>query len=480
MNQTPQENAEPQIGPEAGTGSEHRTGPEAAAPEAVTAEDAATEAQEQTQPAAVVYQCAQENQRAVGLKHAQQAVAADECVVIPTDTVYGIAANAFSAAAVEKLLAAKGRNRTMPPPVLIAHSGVLDGLADEVSAEARALAEAFWPGGLTLICHAQPSLQWDLGETQGTVALRVPDDEVARELLTLSGPLAVSSANKTGLPAATTAQEARRMLQDKVSVYLDAGGRGVATSGGSSAHPVVTRTAQPSTIVDCTGTTPVVVRDGAIGLARLREVVPSVIGVEGEEPPAQIPETTAAEQAQADHSDPEPSTDPVGAADGDDQGEHFHEGAALPSSPGSETAGTEAEHELAEARTEASESRVAHTPSERAEARSAAEVSAERKQETERGARAMAATRVQPSQAEALVLSGAGLAVSTTAGQTDPDQEGPSSTTQPGPDQNRRRTVCSRVAGQPQPVDRATAAALVASSGEDSEVASFAADQSRR
>ncbi len=119
-------------------------------------------------------------------------------MVFPTDTVYGIAADAFSPLAVTLLLASKGRSRKMPPPVLIPRLNALDGLATDVPAEARRLAEAFWPGGLTLILHAQPSLDWDLGETKGTVALRIPADDVAQDLLTLTGPLAVSSANRTG------------------------------------------------------------------------------------------------------------------------------------------------------------------------------------------------------------------------------------------------------------------------------------------
>ena len=144
------------------------------------------------------YNCTSDDQRALGLEHAQRAISEKKCVVFPTDTVYGIAADAFSPQAVTMLLASKGRSRSMPPPVLIPRINALDGLATDVSAEARKLAEAFWPGGLTLILHAQPSLDWDLGETKGTVALRMPADEVAQELLTLTGPLAVSSANRTG------------------------------------------------------------------------------------------------------------------------------------------------------------------------------------------------------------------------------------------------------------------------------------------
>lgn len=220
------------------------------------------------------YDCADAEQRAAGLEHAQRAIREQKCVVMPTDTVYGIAADAFSPQAVTLLLAAKGRSRQMPPPVLIARLNALDGLATDVPAEARRLAEAFWPGGLTLILHAQPSLDWDLGETKGTVALRLPDDEVAQDLLTLTGPLAVSSANRTGQPAAQSAADAEAQLAESVEVYLEGGRRPVDGDG-----------AAPSTIVDATALPLRVVRQGAISLERLREVVPDVLGA-GEEPAA--------------------------------------------------------------------------------------------------------------------------------------------------------------------------------------------------
>ena len=215
------------------------------------------------------YDCSDPAQRGEGLAAAQRALASQQCVVLPTDTVYGIAADAFSPRAVAALLAAKGRGRNMPPPVLIPRMQTMDGLALEVHPDARRLAEAFWPGGLTLICHAQPSLTWDLGETLGTVALRVPDDRVALDLLTLTGPLAVSSANRTGQPAAQTAAEALDQLGGAVSVYLDAGERAEGTTG--------------STIVDATSPVLRVVRQGTLSLAALREVVPSVVGADGQE-----------------------------------------------------------------------------------------------------------------------------------------------------------------------------------------------------
>src|SRR5690606_29084816 len=139
-----------------------------------------------------------------------------------------VAADAFSPEAVQRLVEAKGRTRQSPPPVLIPRVETLDALAAEVPEPVRRLVDAFWPGGLTIILLANPSLHWDLGDTGGTVALRMPSNTVALELLAETGPLAVSSANLTGRPPATTAAEARDMLGDSVAVYLDAGEGGTA------------------------------------------------------------------------------------------------------------------------------------------------------------------------------------------------------------------------------------------------------------
>ncbi|WP_284987034.1 L-threonylcarbamoyladenylate synthase [Arthrobacter sp. fls2-241-R2A-172] len=245
------------------------------------------------------YNCTSDDQRTEGLQHAQRAISEKKCIVLPTDTVYGIGADAFSPLAVTLLLASKGRSRQMPPPVLIPRINALDGLATDVPADARALAQAFWPGGLTLILHAQPFLDWDLGDTKGTVALRMPDDEIALDLLSLTGPLAVSSANRTGQEAAQTASEARLQLAESVEVYLEGGFR-----------PVKGTAALPSTIVDASSTPFRVVRQGAIELERLREIVPSILGFGetlGAEVPGQQaePEETASGDAQGDVSEPD-------------------------------------------------------------------------------------------------------------------------------------------------------------------------------
>lgn len=214
------------------------------------------------------YDCTDDTARSEGLAHAQRALSSNRCVVLPTDTVYGIAADAFSPQAVGILLAAKGRGRSMPPPVLVPRLQTLDGLATDISTDARRLAEAFWPGGLTLIFHAQPSLSWDLGDSKGTVALRMPDDRVALDLLTLTGPLAVSSANRTGQEPGRTAAEAQEQLGEAVEIYLEDGPR---PHDGD---------AVPSTIVDATGETLRIVRPGAISLEQLQSVVPSVVGAD--------------------------------------------------------------------------------------------------------------------------------------------------------------------------------------------------------
>ncbi len=207
------------------------------------------------------YDCNDATDRKTGLREAASAVRRGELVVLPTDTLYGIGADAFSAEAVGDLLAAKGRGRNMPTPVLIGSPNTLHGLVTDFSEQAWELVDAFWPGALTLVAKHQPSLAWDLGETRGTVAVRMPLHPVAIELLTEVGPMAVSSANLTGHPAPEDCEAARAMLGDSVSVYLDAG----PTPG-----------IQPSSIVDVTGKVPVLLREGALTAEQLREVVPDL------------------------------------------------------------------------------------------------------------------------------------------------------------------------------------------------------------
>jgi tRNA threonylcarbamoyl adenosine modification protein (Sua5/YciO/YrdC/YwlC family) len=182
-------------------------------------------------------------------------------VVLPTDTVYGIGADAFTPSAVTALLAAKGRGRNVPPPVLVGSVRAASALAESLGAFGQDLIDEFWPGPLTLVFRASPTLQWDLGDTRGTVAVRMPLHPVALELLRRTGPMAVSSANKHGQPSVTTAAEAEAQLGESVSVYLDGG-------------PCVDNV--PSTIVDLTGSVPRVLRAGVVTPDQLRKVVPLI------------------------------------------------------------------------------------------------------------------------------------------------------------------------------------------------------------
>lgn len=209
------------------------------------------------------FNCQLPAERARGLDQAEGAVKRGELVVLPTDTVYGIGADAFSRSAVADLLAAKGRGPDTPVPVLVGSPRTLPGVVTDLPDVGRDLVEAFWPGALTLVCRQQPSLQWDLGDTRGTVAVRMPLHPVAIDLLTAIGPMAVSSANKSGAAPATTCDEAEQQLGEAVTVYLD---------GGPCGDPV------PSTIVDLTSTPPRVLRVGALPIDLLREIATDLEG----------------------------------------------------------------------------------------------------------------------------------------------------------------------------------------------------------
>jgi len=206
----------------------------------------------------VRYATATDAERDIALNAASLAVQRGQLIVIPTDTVYGIAADAFDADAVAALLAAKGRGREMPPPVLISAATTLDALAVDVPDYARALVKEFWPGPLTVVCKEQSSLRWDLGDARGTVAVRMPDHEVTLELLERTGPLAVSSANKTGQLPARDAEAAEEMLGEDIALIVDAG-------------PILDL--DPSTIVDVTTSPGRVLRRGVLSLEQLNAVL---------------------------------------------------------------------------------------------------------------------------------------------------------------------------------------------------------------
>jgi L-threonylcarbamoyladenylate synthase len=205
-----------------------------------------------------VIDCLTEDGLAEGIAAAAEAVRGGEVVVLPTDTVYGVGVDAFSSDAVAAVLLAKGRGREMPLPVLVPNPQTVDGLAANVPAYARDLIKAFWPGPLTLVLHAQSSLMWDLGDTNGTVALRMPQNDIALRLLTEVGPMAVTSANVSGQPPPSNILDAATQLGSAVKVYLEAG----PSAGGLA-----------STILDCTGEGPVILRAGAVTAGQIQEVL---------------------------------------------------------------------------------------------------------------------------------------------------------------------------------------------------------------
>jgi L-threonylcarbamoyladenylate synthase len=206
------------------------------------------------------YDCSDPADRALGLREAAAAIRRGELVVLPTDTVYGVAADAFTPDAVGALLDAKGRDRKTPVPVLVGSPTTLHGIVSGMPQVGWELVDAFWPGSLTLVAMHQPSLRWDLGDTQGTVMVRMPLHPVAIELLNDAGPMAVSGANRGSSRPPLTVADAQGQLGDAVAIYLD---------GGPADQ-------EQSTIVDVTGRRPRLLREGALSLPELREVVPDL------------------------------------------------------------------------------------------------------------------------------------------------------------------------------------------------------------
>lgn len=243
-----------------------------------------------------LFDCSDEQQLLAGMRTARQAIARGRLVVMPTDTVYGVAADAFSPSAVAGLLQAKGRGRQQPPPVLVSGPDAMRALVESVPDEVTELIDAFWPGGLTIILPSQPSLSWDLGDTEGTVAVRMPDHRIALALLEETGPLAVSSANLTGQPAAISAIDAQEMLGESVDAYLDAG---------------MSKTGIASTIVDATALVSAegdervvrILRSGAVSREELAGVLGDLLEPAPDEPSGDS----------NGHVPPQPQTDARGA-----------------------------------------------------------------------------------------------------------------------------------------------------------------------
>ncbi len=231
------------------------------------------------------------DERDDAVERAAAALRDGEIVVVPTDTLYGVAADAFSLDGTARIFRAKDRDRSVPLPVLLRSPKQLPGIAPDVPEVAERLMAAFWPGALTLVVPAERRLQWDLGKNEGTVAVRMPLDDVCLAVIRAVGPLAVTSANRSGEPAAATAQEAHEQLGSSVHLYLDDGPR----TGGVA-----------STIVDLTRREPHVLRVGAID----DELVLAVAA--GEVDPLE-----AAAQVAAVEPDPPPGT-PVAGSDGTD------------------------------------------------------------------------------------------------------------------------------------------------------------------
>src|SRR3954470_20829620 len=210
----------------------------------------------------MLYDCRTTADRDRGVAAAVEAAKSGELVVMPTDTVYGVGADAFTPHAITALHHARSSTDHIPPPVLVGSRHTLDGLVYSLPRAARDLADAFWPGALTIVVEHSPSLQWDLGDTGGVVGIRMPLHPVALEVLREVGPMAVTSASKIGWPAPVTAEQARDQLSYAVRVYLEAG------EAVESA---------PSTIVDTTGEVARVVRAGAVPFEKLRDVVPDIL-----------------------------------------------------------------------------------------------------------------------------------------------------------------------------------------------------------
>ncbi len=185
---------------------------------------------------------------------AARAVAAGELIVVPTDTVYGIAARLDRPAGLAALFEAKARPSSLTLPVLVSGLDQAEAIG-VVDGRAGALARAFWPGPLTIVVARRADLEADLGGDGATVGLRVPDRAETLSLLRLTGPLATSSANRSGEPTPPDAPAIAALFGDAVAIYLD---------GGPASDPLA------STVVSTLGDTVSLLREGALAFAEIR------------------------------------------------------------------------------------------------------------------------------------------------------------------------------------------------------------------
>jgi L-threonylcarbamoyladenylate synthase len=192
------------------------------------------------------------------LEVGSEVVARGGLVVLPTDTLYGVGCDPFNPSAVDALFLAKKRGRDLPLPVLVHTWRQAVGLVEDIGDQAQALIGAWWPGPLTLVFKEAAGIGWDLGDSRGTVAVRMPKHTFTLALIQRTGPLAVSSANHSGEPTPTTMPGIVEQLGDDVGVFFDAG---PAPEGPAS------------TIVDLSGPRPRLLREGAIPPGEIERVL---------------------------------------------------------------------------------------------------------------------------------------------------------------------------------------------------------------
>jgi L-threonylcarbamoyladenylate synthase len=204
-----------------------------------------------------VFDCQEAETRSQGIAAAVSAVFSQQLIVVPTDTSYALAGYAFGEGPAEKIRTAKGFGETTPLQVLISNKTVLDGISMQAPEHARLLAEAFWPGPMTLIVPASPSLRWHVGGDERFVQVRVPDQEVTIEVLSRTGPLLASAARASGT-GIVESQDTIGSLDEHTQVFLDYG----------TIEPVVL-----STVVDCSGPEAAVLRKGKITVGQIVDVL---------------------------------------------------------------------------------------------------------------------------------------------------------------------------------------------------------------